>query len=89
MKNKDIEDLQAMVSDLYSLNVTLATELTALRSLCRAMALQPVFNRDMLHLSATTLLDAAISETPPMQQHRGTLEQAQTFLDSLIWHQID
>jgi hypothetical protein len=89
MENEEIKELQAAVRDLHSLNVILATELTTLRSLCRAMALQPVFNRDMLHLSATTLLDAAISETPPTLQNKDTLEQAQIFLDSLIRHQID
>jgi hypothetical protein len=84
MENKKFDELLLMVSELHALNVTLSTELAALRALCRAMALQPAFNRDMLHLSATTLLDAAISEMPPTLQDRGTLEQAQIFLDSLI-----
>jgi hypothetical protein len=84
MENKDIKELQACIRDLHELNKAMASELTALRSLVRAMSLQPCFNRTALHLSASTLLDAAISETPPELQCKDTLGAAHQFLDSLL-----
>ena len=83
-EKEDIKELQAAVRGLYELNKSMASELNALRSLVRAMALQPAFNRTALHLSASTLLDAAIAETPPALQCKDTLEKAQHFLDSLL-----
>lgn len=66
------------------LNAVMASELTALRAIIRAIALQPGFDRTLLHAAATTLLDAALAEFPPELQDRNTFEQAQYFVDSLL-----
>lgn len=84
MENENIKELQVCIRDLHELNKSMASELPALRSLVRAMALQPCFNRTVLHLSANTLLDAAIAEMPPALQCKDTLADAQRFLDSLL-----
>ena len=84
MDSEKLERLELAVGDLCRLNKALVSEVTALRALCRAMAIQPVFNREWLVMSATTLLDSATAEIPPELQSSDTLSQAQAFLDGLL-----